>query len=76
MLDVMCKAVTMVEPSQVGVKFTNKIVIGLPISLIDPNKFMNILNQNALSSNGKEDELFYFLTANNIGEPGPIRTLF
>lgn len=33
---------------------------------MDPNKFLNILNWNARSLNGKEDELFHFLTVNNV----------
>lgn len=33
---------------------------------MDPNNFINILNWNARSLNGKEDELFNFLTVNNV----------
>lgn len=33
---------------------------------MDPNNNLNILNWNARSLNGKEDELFNFLTVNNV----------
>lgn len=33
---------------------------------MDPNNFLNVLNWNARSLNGKEDELFNFLTVHNV----------